>query len=439
MNTGASQELYQWEKDHLIRGPSRRSTREGQLVDGRRGSETDILRPVSVPELQKIDHTQQTAPRQDYHEVLKDGDRFLCPFPACGKTFRSKAAAFQHIPKHEQRQRLYAPTPLPDSHLNYYWPKGVPWLDAPQFKARQVPPGSLACPHAHCTEAFPTQNRLDAHIRIFHKGGETRANDKGSHMEFLGSCVLVPPFDPPTAAPVLFCQFHSKPAGKCPTCMEIDAIPGPKCPYKFYESLSVNFTRRQLDLAAKLGTSSMHIKGAKEGIDVIDMFHAQDSQCAVRVKLAGTTIHTVGSVTLEVERQASKNEQTRDFLGRPLAFVIDRNGIGWMSLKRYFTRFDLFTMKVQGVYRDFDDNFELLEFDSDRAIWVKLNSISEKLLVVRMSKEEFREKRKRKILPRNQCFFIRPVPVEVPLDSMQNSISNSFLDQKSATSSFILN
>jgi hypothetical protein len=40
--------------------------------------------------------------REKYKTTIVDGDRFVCPFPACGKSFHSLDAAFNHIPIHEQ-------------------------------------------------------------------------------------------------------------------------------------------------------------------------------------------------------------------------------------------------------------------------------------------------------------------------------------------------
>jgi len=105
----------------------------------RRGSETDVLMRPSTVNIQDVDafnYKQLTAARLEYTEVMemtigtsavdqtgqvKANNRYVCPFPACGKSFHSKEAAFRHLPEHEQRARLSAPTPLADSHLSSYW------------------------------------------------------------------------------------------------------------------------------------------------------------------------------------------------------------------------------------------------------------------------------------------------------------------------------
>lgn len=99
----------------------------------RRGSETDVqLRPstVSSQEVDRLNYAQLSASRIEYNQVLEmpigEGEshadsRFVCPFPACGMSFHSREAAFRHMPSHELKARLAAPTPLADSHLSLYW------------------------------------------------------------------------------------------------------------------------------------------------------------------------------------------------------------------------------------------------------------------------------------------------------------------------------
>lgn len=99
----------------------------------RRGSETDVqIRPTTVTsqEVDILNYAQLTAPRLEYNQVLEmpigdtessANNRYVCPFPACGKSFHSREAAFRHMPSHELKSRLAAPTPLADSHFSNYW------------------------------------------------------------------------------------------------------------------------------------------------------------------------------------------------------------------------------------------------------------------------------------------------------------------------------
>jgi len=175
-----------------IRGPGRYSREGSGGLPNRSGSDTDILRPATALQLNaigninikininiiiiiilililiSIEYDHETAARAEYKEAVKSGNFFICPFPACGKTFFSKDAAFKHLPFHEQRNRLAAPTPLADSHLTFYWPKQVPWNFQKRFTKRALPPGSVACTFDGCTMVFPTISMMEQHLRNQH-------------------------------------------------------------------------------------------------------------------------------------------------------------------------------------------------------------------------------------------------------------------------------
>lgn len=200
-------------------------------------------------------YEQDTASRTGYHLAIEtDGDRFICPFPACGQSFRSKDACFSHLPVHEQRMRLSAPTALPDSHMNYYWPRGVPWMSAPKFVEKVTPPGNLPCTVDGCSESFPTKDRLEAHLRVAHKKTGASALASG-YFTMDGAAVNVPPFEPPPGAPVMWCPNHFLAVGSCPLCVELEASKGPKPPYKFFEGITI-------DMALKTGDAKPAIPAA---------------------------------------------------------------------------------------------------------------------------------------------------------------------------------
>ena len=67
-------------------------------------------------------------------------------------SFKTADLAFKHIPIHEQRMRLKAPTALADSHLSAYWPSGMPWLVDHKFTAKALPPGSYVCSADGCNK-----------------------------------------------------------------------------------------------------------------------------------------------------------------------------------------------------------------------------------------------------------------------------------------------
>jgi hypothetical protein len=67
---------------------------------------------------------------------------------------------------HELRTRLSVPTPLQDSHFNFYWPRGVPWLEAKKYTEATLPPGSLECPVLGCGAVLPNKARLESHLKM---------------------------------------------------------------------------------------------------------------------------------------------------------------------------------------------------------------------------------------------------------------------------------
>ena len=238
LTNGMVEELLKAESEIVVRGPSRKNTREG-----RRGSETDIARPATSQELQKIAQADLTTqPRAEYHDIVVDNGRFLCPFPACGQSFKSKDAAFKHISVHELRTRLSAPTPIPDSFMNFYWPKGVPWLEQKKFTNPSIPPGSIECPVEGCSLVFPNKARLESHLKIVHK-----KKTAGSFFDFTiaGDFIKVPPYPNPTKAPLLYCSNHVTALAKCALCMQAVLMGSFAKAYEFSRFLSLGADRVQ--------------------------------------------------------------------------------------------------------------------------------------------------------------------------------------------------
>ena len=110
---------------------------------------------------------------------------------------------------HELRTRLAIPTPLTDSHLSFYWPKGAPWREHRRFTAKILPPGSVQCSVDGCDGVFPHKAALEAHLKVKH--GKKKA---ASFFQFSGACVVVPPFAAPAAADLDYCEFHLQPIAR---------------------------------------------------------------------------------------------------------------------------------------------------------------------------------------------------------------------------------
>jgi hypothetical protein len=255
---GATAEVDMLFRESRSRGPSRRTA-----GDRRRGSETDIARDVNMNELHALNTEQLEEPRTGYHFTIQiDGDRFICPFPACGKSFKSKDAAFKHLPIHEQRTRLYAPTALPDSHLNFYWPANPPWEKHEQFTETRQPVGNCKCKHPGCNKSFANQEKLENHKRLVHNAVPASSTEHGHYM-LQGVAICVPPFKPPenVAFSVQYCDVHLNPYGGCMKCIELEKRKGPKPPFRFYEGIRIDM--RAKAEAAKVQYASTDIDASK--------------------------------------------------------------------------------------------------------------------------------------------------------------------------------
>lgn len=268
----------------------------------RRGSETDILIPTSITQVNRLHYEQETAARKEYTlAVQTESGRFVCPFPACGQTFNSKNAVFSHLTVHEQRTRLYAPTPLADSFLNSYWPADVPWLTAEKFTTRVIPPGSLTCTVSGCEVVFSNLSNLEAHLRLTHKKIDESSLSLG-YFKLDGNYISVPPYNPPPhCIPLKWCTMHVHLSSKCPSCSEIEKIANiPKQPFKIYDSITIDFK-------AKRALKNLPVRKSDSIIRLI----SNDWATGVVVEL----------------------DSGSDMRGRVVASLIDRNTNCWLAVK----------------------------------------------------------------------------------------------------------
>ena len=349
---------------------------------------------MTAHDLNEAHYGVETAARDSYkHTIKTDGDRFVCPFPACGKSFHSMDAAFRHLPVHEQRTRLYAPTPLPDSHMQAYWPGGVPWLADQRYAARAIPPGSIVCKVSGCKEVFHDQVHLDLHLRLKHKIVSNSSQSHG-YYKMNGKPIHCPPDEPPTYAPTKWCSLHSLPLGSCTICVEIDAGKGPKQPFRFFDGVTINF---RLKRSLKLNTPNSFMNTDVEN-GVVN-FSASESTVGVvvtgRVKRqpgddvgedspkpqgmsrAGTlrrlgSVASTGSMSRFLSRQGSMasvsstgtgskqgalehagSTVVREWRGRPVAMLVDRNDNGWVAVEMLPpARRDPAKVRVSALTRD---------------------------------------------------------------------------------------
>ena len=335
----------------------------------RRGSHSDSYRPAVVSaEVNAIHYDVSTEPRDKYSHAIKiDKDRFVCPFPACGKSFHSLDAAFYHLPSHEQKTRLYAPTPLADAHLNYYWPNESPWLSNDKYTDRVIPPGSIPCPVQRCHLVCENQSQLYNHLRNIHRIVDSSSIDL-PYFEMLGQAINIPPHRPPHYLPLHFCPIHTLPYGSCSICIDIDAKKeGPKPPYRLYPLVSINFKLKQL-LITKGYHSLVHIpmnmkKINKSEHDLV-MINTSESQVGVVILLDNgsnvnkthndnmmnnsnnishgkhrthSTTSATGATASSSLTSSSSSAAVMELKGRPVAMITDRYDIGWIAVEILFT------------------------------------------------------------------------------------------------------
>mmetsp|Transcript_16109 Transcript_16109/g.24282 ORF Transcript_16109/g.24282 Transcript_16109/m.24282 type:complete len:1767 (-) Transcript_16109:119-5419(-) len=349
----------------------------------RRNSDTDSFRPCTVDQLQKITHTLLTDPQVDYHNLVALSGRFICPFPACGLSFTSRDAAFDHLRTHEQKRKLYAPSALADSHLNYYWPKDNLWRDNPKYTKRVIPPGAIKCTFKGCQEVFISRHRLEYHMKWVHNT-ESRSMTLQSFFKFIGKSTATPPYPPPDYAPADFCSKHLKLDKKCPMCVSITEDDGkPKQPMYFYDSVRVDFTKRD----GKGGDVLLERSNSDKGVFYVN--------------------NTAGQTHGKVCR------------GRPVGMLKDCKGDGWVALVEVIS-----ILEAQELHkkfpRDGDTHHELVrmnESDGSGTIsdpgapkWVRLIDVTGMFYLIETTKEDFSYRLRNGSIPRDNVFFIRPKP-----------------------------
>lgn len=366
----ASEELREKEKLKAEQGPTRRN----RQLD-KRGSESDLLRPTSVQDIQATKYSILTTSRARYDELVAADGRYICPFPACGASFMNQQAAFDHLSAHEQRNRLFAPTALADSHLNYYWPRGAPWREAQKYTKRAIPPGAVKCTAPGCHMVFPSQHRLAYHMRWMHPS--TKETDVMKlFFKVVGKpSAVVPPLEPPNYAPIEYCTSHKYIDERCSTCREFDRSDHPKQPYVFHSAMKLDFNLR-------FGAGG-EVLIARQGSDnALTYDHMEED---------GTIVHCKG---------------------KPVAMMKDQRGDGWVAVRQLLTHDEAIQCHV-AVPRDYDFKYELLmRPDAVPPIWIRVAEITGRIFLMNVPKIDFKHKIKNNLIPTENVYFVRPPPEE---------------------------
>lgn len=347
---------------------SSRGATASRRVRVRRGSDSDITRPTTAEEVHSHAHSVQTEPRTNYHHLVHIDGRFLCPFPVCGKSFTSRDAAFEHLKTHEQRRRFFAPTPLSDCHLSAYWPEGNTWRDTAEYMRRAIPPGAIVCTQPKCQEVFSNKNRLQYHLRWVHNVGVSQDDSLQNFYSFLGASVPTPPNPPPSHAPLYYCSMHLTLDRKCPKCMTIANSDEPKQPIHFFDSVSVNFTKR-------FGSGGETVLGRGEGKGV---YFVGRNDAAERVKR-----------------------------GKLFAVIKDCKGDAWLAVKELISMDEAKKAK-RSLPRDADMQRELmLGHVNAPPSWILLTEVKSTFYFLELSRDEFDYRKRNNEIP-TESYFIRP-------------------------------
>lgn len=336
----------------------------------RRGSDTDILRTTTVPEIRKIEYDLHAEARSDYSEVILLDGRFLCPFPACGQSFASRDAAFGHLKVHTQKKRLFAPTPLSDSHLNFYWPVDAPWKSE-DYNKRLLPPGSVPCTYAGCQEVFLSHHRLNYHIRWVHLSKKNTLSADQIFFEFHGEYTCTPPMPAPIYGSVDFCTLHLHLNSNCEDCNRFDKLEYyPKQPFQFYDNATISFNKRD----------------GKGGV------------CHF------------SRLVIEKGVYCRRPNDKKEFMAKPVAFVKDSYSCGWLGVHRFVNVERAKHLKI-ALPKDPDYAHELLLTVAlnDPPIWIKFNDVIRTFYLLESNKEEFSYKLRTGDIPKENVFFVRPV------------------------------
>jgi hypothetical protein len=307
--------------------------------------------------------------------------------------------------------RLSVPSPLPDSHMNFYWPDKVPWLEEGKFREHILPPGSVQCPIIGCGLVVPNKARLDSHVKMVHK---KVANT--DFYSFMGDHVNVPPQEVPDGVTVLFCDKHLLPIGRCPQCVEVETSGGPSPPLRFYDKLSFDITQKNLD-DAMLANRTGKIVGETEGKHIIETFSCSE-KTGIRAK--GGVTKTVGVMQVSVSGSLT-------WVGRVVGLCVDRNEKAWVCIQRYYSAREL---DARGINVEITDrHYQLFILPTSDGqppppVWTTVNNIVSKVSIVTATKEKFYEDKKGLLgapLPPRDTFFT--LPVMHPVVSSSHSIA----------------
>ena len=373
--------IIEFEESQKIRGPSRRNHRLN-----RRGSDTDILRPAVAEDLHDITHMLHTDARSKYDQLVKSGERFLCPFPSCGESFTSMQATFDHLKEHEQKTMLFGSAPSQDAHMRFYWPEGAPWRSPQFFNTKGIAAGSVGC--SQCDEAFPTKDKLDIHVRLNHN--KPPPKELPRHIECVGKPTKHVPSGVAFLDQCIRHLYFEKNCENCVRCELNEGVPKPK--FTFYKSIRINFTV----LKGSGGSTLITVGEASRGVVLSYLNNNMYSMDSASFSSdAGDSI----------KGSPQKKKPVGGLRGIVQGIVVDSDKTPWICINRLLTAKEARSENVP-ISRLFDYDHELLSVGLSN-MWYKAEDIIDRFTICYDTKVEFKKKLKNGEIPSDNIYFVR--------------------------------
>lgn len=324
---------------------------------------------LSPGDLQRTYRASATTPIPKLAEILFENNRFICPFPGCGKSFGVHSEAFKHLSSHERRRRLASAVPLADAEYQTHWPVDIPWqkhekFDRPVLKLHK----KIRCKISGCGAMF-YEDRMEDHLTQRHRN-EVQLAIQNEKFEFLGKYVMVPPFDSPPDVKLLWCSIHfPKFRSYCTFCVAAAQAKMPRPPFRFYSTVRLHMR----EITGSGADLTINRRDASKGVYV-------------------------------------KQSNGQKGLAIVLEVVFDSPGQGWIATQKVFTYANCKENKIK-VQKYFDVDYEIRLMPSDSAfgevIWYRVEEVSGFFYLMYTTKADFRYRLANRSLPTRDVYFIR--------------------------------
>ena len=318
-------------------------------------------RPIKIDRV----HTRTTKP-------------FVCDHPGCGAAFADpRIAALHQKEEHTGAPRTVAKAKRLDQLLKPFWPKKVPWLhswsSSARKKAQETSDHGKRYVSALTGKRFLQHKEARAELQYF-KRFEFKAPypEPDERYTIIGATMHVPPGAAPARAQIHICKKHwpnKKVPSKCLRCRAVKEMLQPRLPCMFF-----NKFRAKIAVIDETGEESTD-----------DIVFSTDSDAS----MLPMVLTELGEST-PVEIVALARDCTNQY---------------WISFSRFWDVHSLERAEYK-TKSDFMGKYELLKETESK--WAKLDAIIGTCFVIDCSRSEFRDRKKRKMLPKTgKVYFHR--------------------------------